>query len=299
MNRTQAHTEPHRRPGAGADRRLAVHGGAGQCQRPGGRCLVHRPVRGDLDRVGHLQWHRGPCGSAGRGLPGFRFGHPHRARRQRDGDAAADLRRRAGSATLIWSVVRLDYQNMGVLNLDRPVECTVTPTTEAPPAAEAAADDGAGQGPRRAGHPGRPAGVPGPARDRSAGASHGRSRCGAVIGGLGLVGVARRRPRTLTRAEARWRTRVGPDRWRPVRPVTCRSQYGPGAWRTPAADSPRTDGIGDLPARSMGSRRRARRWWDGPCAADRTLGCAALPQLPLRASRPIRSTTASSRPSPG
>ena len=46
------------------------------------------------------------------------------------------------AATLTWSVVRLDYQNMGVLNLDRPVECTVTPTTEAPPVDGGGADDG-------------------------------------------------------------------------------------------------------------------------------------------------------------
>src|SRR5262245_16096377 len=36
------------------------------------------------------------------------------------------------SATLTWSVVRLDYQNMGVLHLDRPAECR-----QAPPSSEA------------------------------------------------------------------------------------------------------------------------------------------------------------------
>ena len=40
------------------------------------------------------------------------------------------------SASLVWSVVRLDYQNMGKLNLDRPAECE-PPTTEAPPSSEA------------------------------------------------------------------------------------------------------------------------------------------------------------------
>ena len=97
------------------------------------------------------------------------------------------------AATLTWSVVRLDYQNMGVLNLDRPAECTVTPTTEAPPSTEAprrrrsaAKVLGRCRPPRP-----RPAGVPGPARDRSADAAAGRSRCGCGDRWLGPGG---RRP---------------------------------------------------------------------------------------------------------
>ncbi len=97
------------------------------------------------------------------------------------------------AATLTWSVVRLDYQNMGVLNLDRPVECTVTPTTEAPPAAEVApttvpakvlgvqATPAAQPVSRALPETGRPA-LPMVALGAA-----------AVIGGLGLVGVARRR----------------------------------------------------------------------------------------------------------
>src|SRR5262245_38881496 len=42
------------------------------------------------------------------------------------------------SADLTWSVVRLDYQNMGVLHLSRPDGCTEsTPSTEAPPTTQA------------------------------------------------------------------------------------------------------------------------------------------------------------------
>jgi len=98
------------------------------------------------------------------------------------------------AATLTWSVVRLDYQNMGVLNLDRPVECTVTPTTEAPPITEAPptteaakvlgvqATPAAQPVSRALPETGRPA-LPMVALGAA-----------AVIGGLGLVGVARRRP---------------------------------------------------------------------------------------------------------
>ena len=98
------------------------------------------------------------------------------------------------AANLTWSVVRLDYQNMGVLNLDRPVECTVTPTTEAPPITEAPpvteaakvlgvqATPAAQPVSRALPETGRPA-LPLVALGAV-----------AVIGGLGLVGVARRRP---------------------------------------------------------------------------------------------------------
>ena len=91
-------------------------------------------------------------------------------------------------------MVRLDYQNMGVLNLDRPVECTVTPTTEAPPITEAPpvteaakvlgvqATPAAQPVSRALPETGRPA-LPMVALGAV-----------AVIGGLGLVGVARRRP---------------------------------------------------------------------------------------------------------
>ena len=99
------------------------------------------------------------------------------------------------AATLIWSVVRLDYQNMGVLNLDRPAECTVTPTTEAPPVSEVApptvpeaakvlgvqATPAAQPVSRALPETGRPA-LPMVALGAA-----------AVIGGFGLVGVARRR----------------------------------------------------------------------------------------------------------
>jgi LPXTG-motif cell wall-anchored protein len=98
------------------------------------------------------------------------------------------------AASLTWSVVRLDYQNMGVLHLDRPAECrpappsSEAPTTPAPPTAP-------------------PATVlaetvtPAPSVQSAALPETGRPTlplivlgAGAVVGGLGLVGAARRRP---------------------------------------------------------------------------------------------------------
>jgi len=110
------------------------------------------------------------------------------------------------SATVTWSVVRLDYQNMGVLHLVRPDGCTAsTPNTEAPPTTPAPPATPAQQS-------APPASTTVPAKvlaetvapaPTAQGALPETGRptlplvamgAGAVIGGLGLVGVARRRP---------------------------------------------------------------------------------------------------------
>jgi LPXTG-motif cell wall-anchored protein len=98
------------------------------------------------------------------------------------------------AASLTWSVVRLDYQNMGVLHLDRPAECR-----EAPPSSEAPTTPAPPTAP--------PATVlaetvtPAPSVQSAALPETGRPTlplivlgAGAVVGGLGLVGAARRRP---------------------------------------------------------------------------------------------------------
>jgi LPXTG-motif cell wall-anchored protein len=109
------------------------------------------------------------------------------------------------AASLTWSVVRLDYQNMGVLHLDRPAECreappsSEAPTTPAPPSSEAPTTPAPPTAP--------PATVlaetvtPAPSVQSAALPETGRPTlplivlgAGAVVGGLGLVGAARRRP---------------------------------------------------------------------------------------------------------
>ena len=113
------------------------------------------------------------------------------------------------SASITWSVVRLDYQNMGVLHLDRPAGCgETTPSTEAPPTTPRPR---LSRRPPRSHDEAAPTTVPATraGRDRDPGAERavgslpetGRSTlplvalgAGAVIGGLGLVGATRRRP---------------------------------------------------------------------------------------------------------
>ena len=103
----------------------AVHGcRPGQRERPGGRRLVHRSTTGTWTvsvtfSAIEVREDRPVAGD-----PRIRLGHADRARPQRHGDAAA--RPSVGARarpSLTWSVVRLDYQNMGKLNLDRPAEC--------------------------------------------------------------------------------------------------------------------------------------------------------------------------------
>jgi LPXTG-motif cell wall-anchored protein len=111
------------------------------------------------------------------------------------------------SATLTWLISRLDYQNTGVLHLDRPAGCgETTPSTEAPPttpATEAAPTTT----PSTEAAPTVPATVlaetvtPAPSVQSGSLPETGRSTlplvalgAGAVIGGLGLVGATRRRP---------------------------------------------------------------------------------------------------------
>jgi LPXTG-motif cell wall-anchored protein len=113
------------------------------------------------------------------------------------------------SANLTWSIVRLDYQNMGVLNLDQPADCRVQTDSSGPPASEAppTAPPSTEAAPTTT-----PAVVP-PAsapvtpqpvvRVEAAQAlpETGSSTlpglalgAGAVLGGLALVGIGRRRP---------------------------------------------------------------------------------------------------------
>ncbi len=115
------------------------------------------------------------------------------------------------SASITWSVVRLDYQNMGVLNLDRPAGCgETTPSTEAPPttpATEAVPTTTPSSPTTEAAPTTVPASVlaetatPAPSVQSGSLPETGRSTlplvalgAGAVIGGLGLVGATRRRP---------------------------------------------------------------------------------------------------------
>ena len=105
------------------------------------------------------------------------------------------------SPSIEWSIVRLDYQNMGELHLDRPAGCgETTPSTEAPPTTPAT--EAAPTTPSTEATPTVPATVlaetvtPAPI----ALPETGRSTlplvglgAGAVIGGLGLVGVTSRR----------------------------------------------------------------------------------------------------------
>jgi LPXTG-motif cell wall-anchored protein len=104
------------------------------------------------------------------------------------------------SASITWSIVRLDYQNTGVLHLDRPAGCAeTTPSTEAPPTTPAP--------PSTEAAPTVPATVlaetvtPAPSVQSGSLPETGRPTlplvavgAGAVIGGLGLVGATRRRP---------------------------------------------------------------------------------------------------------
>ena len=109
------------------------------------------------------------------------------------------------SAALVWSVVRLDYQNMGKLNLDRPAECE-PPTTEAPPSSEAPTTEAppAIEAPTTV-----PVTVlssqatPAPSVQNFSQALPETGRptapllalgTGAVLGGIGLVAASRRRP---------------------------------------------------------------------------------------------------------
>ena len=118
------------------------------------------------------------------------------------------------SASITWSVVRLDYQNMGVLHLDRPAGCGETtpsteapPTTPAPPSTEAVPTTTPGAPTTEAAPTTVPATVlaetvtPAPSVQSGALPETGRPTlplvavgAGAVIGGLGLVGATRRRP---------------------------------------------------------------------------------------------------------
>ena len=105
------------------------------------------------------------------------------------------------SATLTWLISRLDYQNTGVLHLDRPAGCgETTPSTEAPPTTPAT--EAAPTTPSTEAAPTVPATVlaetvtPAP----SALPETGRPTlplvavgAGAVLGGLALVGATRRR----------------------------------------------------------------------------------------------------------
>jgi LPXTG-motif cell wall-anchored protein len=111
------------------------------------------------------------------------------------------------SASITWSIVRLDYQNMGVLHLDRPAGCGETtpsteapPTTPAPPSTEAAPTTITEAAPTTV-----PATVLAetvtPAPSVQSLPQTGRPTlplvavgAGAVLGGLGLVGATRRRP---------------------------------------------------------------------------------------------------------
>jgi hypothetical protein len=114
------------------------------------------------------------------------------------------------SADLTWSIVRLDYQNMGVLHLVRPDGCTpnteAPPTTPAPPTTEALppatpTQQSAPPAPTTvpakvlaetvAPTPSTPGALPETGRPTLPLVAMG---AGAVIGGLGLVGVARCRP---------------------------------------------------------------------------------------------------------
>ena len=117
------------------------------------------------------------------------------------------------SASVTWTVVRLDYQNAGVLHLDRPADCQETPSTEAPPTTEAPPVTEVAPTPFAAppspevAPPAAPVTVlavqvaPAKATVTQALPETGRPTmpmlalgAGAVVGGLGLVGVARRRP---------------------------------------------------------------------------------------------------------
>jgi LPXTG-motif cell wall-anchored protein len=113
------------------------------------------------------------------------------------------------SASMTWSIVRLDYQNMGVLRLDRPAGCgETTPSTEAPPTTPAPPSTEAA--PTTPSTEAAPTTVPAtvlaetvtPAPSVQSGSLPQTGRptlplvavgAGAVIGGLGLVGATRRR----------------------------------------------------------------------------------------------------------
>jgi LPXTG-motif cell wall-anchored protein len=104
------------------------------------------------------------------------------------------------SATLTWLISRLDYQNTGVLHLDRPAGCGETPSTEAPPtpATEAAPTPSTEAVPPTVL---AETVTPAPSVQSDSLPETGRSTlplvalgAGAVIGGLGLVGATRHRP---------------------------------------------------------------------------------------------------------
>ena len=106
------------------------------------------------------------------------------------------------SASLTWSIVRLDYQNTGVLHLDQPAECRETTTTAAPPSSEVTPPSTEAT-PTTSPGEAEFASSPSPSVKPAVQALPETGRptmpllalgAGAVIGGLGLVGVARRRP---------------------------------------------------------------------------------------------------------
>jgi LPXTG-motif cell wall-anchored protein len=108
------------------------------------------------------------------------------------------------AASITWLISRLDYQNTGVLHLDRPAGCgETTPSTEAPPTTPATEAAPTTTPSTEA----VPATVlaetvtPAPSVESGSLPETGRSTlplvalgAGAVIGGLGLVGATRRRP---------------------------------------------------------------------------------------------------------
>jgi LPXTG-motif cell wall-anchored protein len=110
------------------------------------------------------------------------------------------------SASITWSIVRLDYQNTGVLHLDRPAGCgETTPSTEAPPTTPAPPSTEAAPTTITEAAPTVPATVLAetvtPAPSVQSLPQTGRPTlpllavgAGAVLGGLGLVGATRRRP---------------------------------------------------------------------------------------------------------
>ena len=177
---------------------------SGQRERPCGRHLLHRSDRRDLDGLRHLQHHRGPGGPSGPGHARLRQRHADRAQPQRHGHPAPDLR--PGPELGLADVV------------GRPPGLPEHGHAEPRPAGRVRDDDHRGaaveRGPRRP-RP-RPPGRPPRCRYRPQFAGHARSEraelpqalpetgrptvpllalgAGAVLGGLGLVAAARRRP---------------------------------------------------------------------------------------------------------
>src|SRR4249919_2003797 len=97
------------------------------------------------------------------------------------------------SATLTWLISRLDYQNTGVLHLDRPAGCgETTPSTEAPPTTPAT--EAAPTTPSTEAAPTVPATVLAETVTPAPSALPETGRSTLPLGGLGLVGAPRRRP---------------------------------------------------------------------------------------------------------